>query len=92
MFAQAALLALLYRRRRVTVIAFTFASLIALSRVYVGVHYPADVTAGAIFGMLTGAFVYFSVSAIAHKYFRQKWRSMFTKKRDVQTESKQTST
>jgi undecaprenyl-diphosphatase len=30
---------------------FTFAGIVAFSRVYVGVHYPSDVVAGAIVGM-----------------------------------------
>jgi undecaprenyl-diphosphatase len=35
-----------------------YAALIAYSRVYLGVHYPADVTVGAILGMLLGFGVY----------------------------------
>jgi len=35
----------------------SFASVVSLSRVYVGVHYPSDVVAGAIVGILCGAFV-----------------------------------
>lgn len=36
---------------------WTLAVLIAYSRVYVGVHYPADVAGGAIFGALAAALV-----------------------------------
>ena len=32
----------------------SFAILIALSRVYVGVHYPGDVIAGSVFGYSVG--------------------------------------
>ena len=34
-----------------------FAAVVAFSRVYVGVHYPSDVMAGAIIGLLVGGIV-----------------------------------
>ncbi|HEV3214177.1 MAG TPA: phosphatase PAP2 family protein [Vicinamibacterales bacterium] len=36
---------------------WTLAILVAFSRVYVGVHYPLDVVAGVVIGLLAGAFV-----------------------------------
>ena len=56
MFGEAMLLAFFYRRYGAYF--FIFASVIAYSRVYVGVHYPLDVAAGAVFGMLCGAGVF----------------------------------
>lgn len=40
--------------RRYGIAAFILAALIALSRIYVGVHYPTDILAGALFGCLYG--------------------------------------
>jgi undecaprenyl-diphosphatase len=55
-FAGAYGLSRLVRRRRPFV--WALAILIALSRVYVGVHYPSDVLGGAIVGLACGAFVF----------------------------------
>lgn len=38
-----------------------YASLIAYSRVYLGVHYPSDVAVGALVGIVIGAIFYFLV-------------------------------
>jgi undecaprenyl-diphosphatase len=50
-FACATVLSVLVPRRRVPF--FVLATLIALSRLYNGVHYPTDVVAGACLGVLT---------------------------------------
>lgn len=42
-----------------------FAALISLARVYLGLHYPSDVVAGALLGILTSA-------AINHDAVRQQ--------------------
>lgn len=50
-FACAATLAR-FAPRRVAIVLYLLAALIAYSRVYVGVHYPLDVIAGAVLGLL----------------------------------------
>jgi undecaprenyl-diphosphatase len=47
---------------------FAWASLVSYSRIYVGKHYPADILAGAILGLVCGAICY----AALHKYFLSK--------------------
>jgi len=56
MFAQAMLLSLFYRKKALYF--FLFAAMIGFSRIYVGVHYPSDVAAGAIFGVCVGGLIY----------------------------------
>jgi undecaprenyl-diphosphatase len=54
--AQAALLSFLYPGQKWYFI--SFAAVIGYSRVYTGVHYPGDVLAGAVFGVMVGAGVF----------------------------------
>jgi undecaprenyl-diphosphatase len=44
---------ILYRKRRYTWL-FIWAGFISYTRLYLGVHYPADLVAGAILGMFLG--------------------------------------
>lgn len=53
------------------IIALILAFLISLSRIYLCVHYPTDVLAGMVFGIVIGLAVYF-VSAIVVKFIRKK--------------------
>jgi undecaprenyl-diphosphatase len=74
MFAQAMLFTLLYRRKRVWITAFAFATVIAFSRIYVGVHYPMDVFAGAVFGVVVGGIVY-----SGYYFVMKKWNPTIIK-------------
>lgn len=54
-FAGAWVLTLMWHR--IAWLFWTLAALIAFSRIYIGVHYPLDVVAGALLGLAVGALV-----------------------------------
>lgn len=53
---------------------FLWAALIAFSQIYVGVHYPADVTAGAILGILIGLATAFAGNKLM-QYLNERYPS-----------------
>jgi undecaprenyl-diphosphatase len=57
-FAVATFYSLIFRKRKLTTLFFSLAFLTALGRVYLGAHYPSDVTAGAIIGLYLGFLFY----------------------------------
>jgi undecaprenyl-diphosphatase len=57
-------------RRRLAKYLLPFAAIVALSRVFVGVHYPGDILAGAVLGAMIGVAV-----AYAFELFAQ-WRRL----------------
>lgn len=61
-FAQAMHLTLWYPRKKAWFL--SIATLVALSRVYVGVHYPSDIFLGALLGLVLGASVFYAYRRI----------------------------
>lgn len=59
-FALATFLSLVMRRhyKALPTILIIWASVVSFSRIYVGVHYPADILAGALHGAFLGGLVY----------------------------------
>ncbi|MFV3409138.1 phosphatase PAP2 family protein [Bdellovibrio bacteriovorus] len=66
-FALAAFIGVFYPKARIPLLGLAF--LTAYSRVYCGVHFPADVAAGAILGGLLGA-----VIALIAQQITMKWQ------------------
>ena len=71
-FALATYLSLIFRKKYMTVILFVYAAVVAYSRVYLGVHYPGDVTGGALLGMLLGYLTYLTVKKIEEKWIKSE--------------------
>jgi undecaprenyl-diphosphatase len=57
-FASAAAFSYFFRKALLPM--FIVAMLVALSRIYIGVHYPSDVIAGSLWGMFTASIVIFT--------------------------------
>lgn len=68
-FAASMLIALIMRRRLVTVSLFTWALLQCYSRVYLGVHYPGDILGGIAVGLLAGWLVWMLM-----RWIERRWR------------------
>ncbi|HPR31696.1 MAG TPA: phosphatase PAP2 family protein [Prolixibacteraceae bacterium] len=70
-FCLAVFLSLLIRQKSTGIFLFAWATLTAYSRVYVGVHYPFDILAGALLGGLIGWGLY-RLLALFDARFREK--------------------
>jgi len=53
-FSLATFISLLFGNKRLTISMFTWASIIAISRIYLAAHFLSDVIAGALLGFATG--------------------------------------
>lgn len=71
-FAVATFVTLFFRRRWVSISIFIWAIVVSYSRIYLGVHYPFDILGGAVVGILSGIFIYFSDNYIYKKYISKK--------------------
>lgn len=56
-----------YYNKRLGMVSFVIAALIAFSRLYLFVHYPSDVLGGMIFGILTSVILLLSLNLIYSK-------------------------
>ncbi len=50
---------------------FLWAAFVAYSRIYIGVHYPLDVIAGALYGVLCGSLIYAIFQRLIRPFYRE---------------------
>lgn len=73
-FALTAFLWLIFKRKEKWVIyMFIWAAVVAYSRIYLGVHYPGDIIAGASIGILVSYLLYTIYNKLADRY---SWASI----------------
>jgi undecaprenyl-diphosphatase len=79
-FAIAFYFSLIFRNRLTTVMMFTWAVLSSYSRIYLGLHYPGDILAGAVSGSLIGSGFYYIYQSLARRYtvFCEKCSCLYT--------------
>ena len=67
-FAVAVFTLLVFRRKWYTVAILFWACLVSYSRIYVGVHYPADLAGGAIVGSVIAVLMYVLLKKLKEKF------------------------
>ncbi len=73
-FGLAAIVSLIIPDRRLRIFIFIWATIVSYSRIYLGVHYPADVSVGAIVGLISARIVYLGYTKL-YSLVKQKTQS-----------------
>ena len=88
-FAFVAGAAFVIKKWQFSVPAFTFAALMGITRIYVAVHYPTDVIAGAIAGILYAVIGYFVVGKLYEIVYPKIEKKIADKKAEKEKEAKE---
>lgn len=65
-FALTSFLSLIIRNKYMFGILLFWAVLVSYSRIYLGVHYPADIIGGSVLGTICGVLVFFGYTQLKH--------------------------
>jgi len=68
-FSLAIILTKLFKNQAFSILIFIWAILVSYTRVYLGLHYPADILVGWIWGFLTGFAIYQIMIIFQKRYF-----------------------
>lgn len=71
-FALAGFAFKIFKNKYFTISIIFWAAIVSYSRIYLGVHYPADIIGGAILGLLIGLLMFFFFEKINKKNHTQK--------------------
>ena len=66
-FAIAAFMSFVFKHKTITICLYTWAFIVGLSRIYLGVHFPLDVFCGALLGVIVGIVVYVFIRLLIKK-------------------------
>ena len=88
-FAFVAGAAFVIKKWQFSVPAFTFAALMGITRIYVAVHYPTDVIAGAIAGILYAVIGYFVVGKLYEIVYPKIEKKIADKKAEKEKEAQE---
>lgn len=73
-FAVATLVSLVCKRKTITIIMTVYAILVSYSRIYLGVHFPADIIGGALLGICIAVPVYYLYVVLLKRYLSSAWQ------------------
>jgi len=72
-FAIAVYTLFIFRKHWYTIAILIWAAIVAYSRVYLGVHFPADIICGGILGVFIGTGVYYGTKILSQKIYKKTY-------------------
>lgn len=72
-FTIALITSLLFKNRKFTILIFSWAIMVSYTRIYLGLHYPGDILAGWIWGLIVGLGFYKLMILLQQRYFKSNF-------------------